>query len=381
LLKIALIVNPLAGIGGSVALKGSDGADVQREARARHGVARGKARAHEFLEQLQAAASTIRWYAPRGSMGGDTLAELDMPFTGLDTHSSAPVEPTTAADTRDAVISAQTHAVDLIVFVGGDGTARDVLAVVDPKQPVLGVPAGVKMHSGVFGVTPRAAAELVGEILKGGLVSVQHRAVRDFDAESTTTVATKHYGELLVPESGRFLQHTKVAGRESEPIALQEIVADVVEHWQGHDLLVGPGSTCFAIKEALGLGEPTLIGFDCVIGDAWHRDLTAEGIEEMLRETKRKPGDQRLHVVLSFTRAQGFLLGRGNQQLTPDLLRAFDWPKDFTVVGTRTKLLSLDGRPLLLDTDAPELDAALSGLIEITTGYEDRLLYRVAAVG
>lgn len=398
MLRIALIVNPLAGIGGSVALKGSDGPQLQAEARARSGVPRGEQRASQFVKHLLSQSFKqsqvvqhpskpgddrqsphVTWLAPAGPMGGDILLECGLEFEEI----GRPRYPSTPHDTVATVRSAQAADAALIVFVGGDGTARDVLSAVDVGQPVLGIPAGVKMHSGVFAITPIAAAQLVDQLIHGGLVGVQDRQVRDFDGDQhnpdvqsdPNTMLTKYYGDLAVPEIGGFLQQTKVAGIESEPLAVQEIVAEIVEHWRGRNLLVGPGSTCLAIKRALGLDPGTLRGFDSLVDGVWQIDLTGQDIEHILTSQE----DKRLHVILSFARGQGFLFGRGNQQLTVEVLRLLDWPRDFTVVGTRTKLLSLEGRPLLLDTNDSTLDEMFAGLISITTGYEDHLLYQVSA--
>jgi predicted polyphosphate/ATP-dependent NAD kinase len=84
-------------------------------------------------------------------------------------------------------------------------------------------------------------------------------------------------------------------------------------------------------------------------------------------------------VILSFTRQQAFLLGRGNQQFSPAVLAKLCWPDDFTVVSSKQKLLALEQRPLLVDSDDAALDARLCGLVEVITGYDERSLYRVAS--
>jgi len=388
MLRIALIVNPLAGIGGAVGLKGSDGRALQAEALARFGQARGESRALQFLNLLKSLldvhalpdpassrAVPVSWMAPDGPMGGQVLGACGLDYEVL----SSPGTETEAGDTAEAVGYAQAAGADLIAFVGGDGTARDVLSTAEVGQPFLGIPAGVKMHSGVFAINPNMAAQLVDELIRGGLVSVQARDVRDFDDDGdAASIRTKYYGELSVPELGRFLQQTKVAGIESEELAVEEIVADIVEQTTGRNVLVGPGSTCLAIKRALGLdpaGTTSILGFDGLVEGHWHHDVADRDLAQILN---RLDGAQ-LQVILSFTRGQGFLLGRGNQQLTPAILGRLDWPQDFTIVGTRTKLLSLEGRPLLIDTNDEKLDASFAGLVSVTTGYEDHLLYRVTA--
>ena len=65
--------------------------------------------------------------------------------------------------------------------------------------------------------------------------------------------------------------------------------------------------------------------------------------------------------------------------MSANVLRDLDPHSQLIIVATRTKLNSLDGRPLLIDSGDIELDLRLAGLYEIVTGYEDRLLYRVGS--
>ncbi|MGD8418748.1 MAG: ATP-NAD kinase family protein [Pseudomonadales bacterium] len=366
-LELGLLVNPIAGVGGSVALKGSDGTVIQEQALARGGRARAPERTLRMLRAFTHA-QDVHWLTWGGNMGAAYLDELEIPCTVL----GAPGSVTSSADTRTAARAMRDAGVDLLVFAGGDGTARDLLEVLGEGLPVLGIPAGVKMHSGVFATTPEAAAGLLDRLLEGGLVSAVSREVRDLDESALRRgeIRPRYFGELNVPEPGGYLQHTKERGVESEALAVTEIVAELVEQLAetAEPVVLGPGGTLAEIKRALGC-EPTVLGFDVwQAGRVLARDVDATWLLEHL---------DRAIVVLSFTRGQGFLLGRGNQQLTPAFLRRVGRDA-IRVVGTRTKLKSLDGRPLLIDTDDPALDRDWSGLIEVITGYQDRLYYRLS---
>jgi len=366
-LKFGFLINPIAGVGGAVALKGSDGADIQREALVRGGKPRARDRSRRALSMANRT-KEVHWLTWSDGMGADVLSSIDLPFRVL---GSAAGEPT-ASDTREAALALQSAGVDLLVFAGGDGTARDLLEVLGQSLPVLGIPAGVKMHSGVFATTPERAGALIDALVEGGLVSLVAREVRDLDEDAIQEgeIRPRYFGELMVPEPGGFLQHTKERGVESEPLAVNEIAAEVVERLseEAAPVVLGPGSTLNAVKEALGF-EGSLLGFDVwQAGQVIARDVDAAWLEATLTEAR---------LILSFTRGQGFLIGRGNQQLAPGFLQRIG-KKSLWVVGTRTKLTSLDGRPLLMDTDDPALDQAWSGFVEVITGYEDSLLYRLS---
>ena len=365
MLKVGFLVNPIAGIGGTVALKGSD--DVAARAQRLGGTPRGPQRAQRALAAAGKCVQRCTWFTWGAAMGADYLEALNIQATVL--GESAAVSA--GADTRLAARACVAAGVDLLLFAGGDGTARDILESIGDSVPVLGIPAGVKMHSGVFATTPERAGGLFERLVDGGLVQSVKRDVRDLDETALRAGELKpaYFGELKVPEYGGYLQHTKEGGRENETLALQEIVADVVERLaqESRPVVLGPGGTLREIKVALGM-QATLLGFD-----VW-RDKRQQGRDVTARWLESKVLDP--VVVLSFSRRQGFLIGRGNQQLSPGFLRGIQ-RRALWIVGTRSKLASLDGRPLLVDTDDAALDRSLCGLYEIVTGYDDRLWYRV----
>lgn len=367
MLKIGLLINPVAGLGGSVALKGSDGVDTQIEARERGAQPRAPGRTDRALAACTRAAD-VEWYTWAGQMGESALVARGLSCQVLGRSTA----DTSAMDTAAAARALASVGVDLLVFAGGDGTARDILDAVGERIPVLGIPSGVKMHSGVFATTPERAGALLDRLLEGGLVSAVSREVRDLDEDAIRSgeIRPRRFGELRVPEPGGYLQHTKERGVESEALAVTEIVAELVERLsdESRPVVLGPGSTVAAVKTALGF-TGSLLGFDVWQGGTvMALDVDANWLQTELAEAR---------VVLSFTRGQGFLIGRGNQQLSPAFLRRIG-RDSICVVGTRTKLGSLAGRPLLMDTDDPQLDREWAGLIEVITGYEDCLFYRLS---
>ena len=368
MLRIGVVVNPIAGIGGPTAMKGSDGVEIQRAALARGATPRANERLRAAFAPLLPRSREFALVAWGGAMGADALRA-----TGFDVEVlGKPPENSSAADTRIAARAMVEHGIDLLVFAGGDGTARDLVEALPAHVPVIGVPAGVKMHSGVFVVTPRDAADLIARLLDGGWVAADVAEVRDIDEAALRAgrVATQFHGELSVPRVGGYLQHVKAGGREVEELVLAEIAEEAAKRIATHPatVVLGPGSTVAAVKRRLGI-EPTLLGFDVVRdGHLLAADADAARLEELV--------DEQTVLVISFTRGQGFLIGRGNQQLTPTILRRLA-RENIWIVASRTKLLSLDGRPLLVDSGADDVDARLRGVVTIISGYEDALFYRV----
>ncbi|MBK6287335.1 MAG: ATP-NAD kinase family protein [Pseudomonadales bacterium] len=367
--RLGLIVNPLAGIGGAVGLKGSDGAAIVAEARARGAEPRAQARAVRALAMLTGLRSRIELYAAAGVMGMDAAhaAGFEAQVVG------PPVSgPTTAQHTQDAARALCAIPVDLLLFAGGDGTARDLCAVVESRLPVLGIPAGVKMHSGVYAVSPEAAGEVVRALIDGALVDIAPGEVRDLDEDAFRggRVNSRHFGEMRVPAEGRYVQHTKVGGREVEELAIADIAAQIVEEMEpGQLYILGPGTTTFAIKELLGI-DGTLLGVDVVRDrECLARDAGEARLLELLREHS---GSAR--IVVTAIGGQGHVFGRGNQQISAAVIRRVGID-NIVIVAAKSKIGALQGRPLLVDTNDPALDQALHRYMQVVTGYRDAILY------
>ena len=371
--RLGVVVNPWAGIGGATALKGSDGLAVRAEALARGAEPRAPGRMTRTLAGLASEGLTVLTWG--GAMGEDAAVAAGLASTVL----GAAEGESTGADTQRAVRALVEAGIDLLLFAGGDGTARDVAsALEDLRDPplVLGVPAGVKMHSGVFAVTPEGAAEVITGLRSGALITRCEGEVRDIDeaAFREGVVKTRFYGALAVPGAPRWVQATKISGREQEPLVLEEIAADIAARMDrsGDTLWVlGPGGTTAAIAAHLG-AEKTLLGVDVFQhGACIAEDVTGEALLALCE-------GKAVALVVTAISGQGHIFGRGNQQLSPAFLRRLA-PDQWHIVATRSKLLTLEGRPLQVDTGDPALDRALSGYRPVITGFEDEVVYAVGA--
>ncbi len=381
-LHLGLIINPLAGLGGALALKGSDGEALREAVKAFTPEQRRRAeeRVRRAFKPLRDCLPEITFSTWQGAMGGQLLDSMDISATiphetqrcsGKD--GKLPLG-TSGADTQRAARSLQKHGVDLLVFAGGDGTARDIFDAIGTTLPSLGIPCGVKMHSGVFAVSPEAAGELLEQLVAGGLVGLRAQEVRDIDEQAfrEDRVRTRYYGELMVPSEGQYLQQTKIGGRESPELVAIDIAAWIGETLDPESLvLVGPGSTTATIMQELGLPN-TLLGVDAVHrGQVILADADERGLLKLLAEHKG-PAE----IIVTAIGGQGHIFGRGNQQFSPEVIRRVG-QENITIVAAKSKIAELQGRPLLIDTNDPALDAELCGYRRVITGYDDQVLYRV----
>jgi predicted polyphosphate/ATP-dependent NAD kinase len=351
-MRIGVVVNPIAGMGGRVGLKGTDGKVA--EARARGAEPRAPDRARRMLAVLADAREPVDLLTYGDPMGVSLAREagFDPEVVG---HPASPDGDTTAGDTRDAVSAFVDHGVELVLFVGGDGTAVDVAETLEGTEvPMLGCPGGVKVYSSVFAVSPEDAGEIALSFTR-----TESREVLDIDEDDYRDgeVTPELRAVPRVPVADDLQSSKQTGGGTVESLA--EGVADDAE--AGVTYVLAPGSTVGAIKSALGF-EGSPLGVDVWRdGEVLVRDATEAEILDALGE--------RNVIVVSPIGGQGFVFGRGNPQLSPAVIRRCE----IEIVASRSKLADLG--QLRVDTDDPELDADLRGGRRVRVGrFERRLL-------
>jgi predicted polyphosphate/ATP-dependent NAD kinase len=383
--ELGLIVNPVAGLGGRVGLKGSDGAEIQQRAVELGAEPRAQERAREALEKLRDVDGLQIVTCP-GEMGADVVR-----MVGLQPAVIGEIAPgeTTAEDTRQAAQQMKELGVDLLLFAGGDGTARDVYEAIGLEQPALGIPAGVKIHSAVYATSPASAGELARLYLQGRVTRLREAEVMDIDEEAFRqgSLQARLYGYLRVPFRTSLVQSQKVPS-SGEAAALGAIAEDVADKMEpGVLYVIGPGTTTRAIAQELGL-EKTLLGVDVVEAGPWSEDrqcraarlVAADANEAQLLALLEEHGDRGARIVVTPIGGQGYLFGRGNQQISPRVIERVG-RENILVVSTPDKLHALGTQPLLVDSADPAVDEMLSGYIMVVTGYREQAVRRVATGG
>ncbi len=378
--RLGLVVNPIAGLGGRVGLKGTDGVETLQRAieLGAQPVAPGRAVALlRALEALTSGPGRSVLVGP-GDLGETEAREATVEVSVIGMGEAKAGEPTTAADTRRSAAALRDAGVELLLFVGGDGTAADVLAAVGSTVPVLGVPAGVKMQSAVFATGVQAAAQIAASYLaRPDRATCVEREVMDLDEAGLRAgrVSAHLLGTLLVPPAGRLLQSLKAASPLAEAAQAALLARAVAERLPRPGIaLLGPGTTMRSVATGLGIPK-TLLGIDVVAiaADGSARLVGTDCSEQQLLALV-EPG--RTAIVVSPTGGQGFVLGRGNQQLSPAVIRLAG-PRSILVVATEAKLAALVGRPLLLDTGDADLDRLLAGYLRVLTGPASETVCRL----
>ncbi|HSH36130.1 ATP-NAD kinase family protein, partial [Schnuerera sp.] len=257
-------------------------------------------------------------------------------------------------------------------FVGGDGTARDVYESVGNKQLVLGIPAGVKIHSPVYANTPEKAGELALLYLTGKNIAVKEEEIVDIDEEAfrNDIVRTQLFGYLKVPVNKRFMQNKKAPTPLSEEATQKAIALDIVDHMERNTCyIIGPGTTTRAIMQTLQLPY-TLLGVDVVMNNEIIKKDASE--KDLLNYVSIYPSK----LILTPTGGQGYLLGRGNQQISNDVVKRIG-KESIIIVSTNSKIIELRGKPLLVYTGDSKVDGMLKGYYKVKVGYGMEIMYVV----
>jgi predicted polyphosphate/ATP-dependent NAD kinase len=353
--RIGLIINPVAGMGGSVGLKGTDGkAD---EARRRGAAPHAGDRARITLTLL-AQEKELHFITCSGAMGGDLLHETGCKeFEILYRFSGE----SSARDTKAAVRRFRDAGVDLILFCGGDGTARDIFEVIGREIPLLGIPAGVKMYSAVFAIDPVIAAELV---LKYETKNIRDSEILDVDevAYRSGELKTRIFGIARTPALAGKVQVAKQVYEEPDEERAKQEIARFMQEVMLPDTLyiLGAGTTTEAICHRLGVPK-TLLGVDTIKDGVL---VAADADEKTLLALAEKEED--IRIIISPIGAQGFILGRGNQQISDRVVRRVG-VKKIIVVATPHKLRETP--VLYVDSGDPVLDKEFGDSLQVISGY------------
>jgi predicted polyphosphate/ATP-dependent NAD kinase len=369
--KIGLIVNPVAGLGGRVGLKGSDGETIQQKALKLGAVPSSPQKAVLTLKQLIPHKKRFQLITYPYEMGAKEADEAQINHKIIGTIRKG---KTTSEDTIKAARMMVELPVDIIVFVGGDGTARDVCKAIDLKIPTIGVPAGVKIHSGVFAMNPRKAGELLVKFIND-TVTIRETEVMDIDEEAFRRgrVSAKLYGYLLVPFQQEFIQQAKCGCSNiyDDKISRDAIAEYVIENMKDEIYyLLGSGTTVKAITDRLNL-KKTLLGVDLLKNK---RIIAKDLNESQLLDTLN---DSKFKIIVSPIGGQGYIFGRGNQQISPEIIQKAG-RDNIIVIADKGKLQSIGlNQPLRVDTGNEELDKKLSGYIRVINGYNEEIVKKI----
>lgn len=379
--SVGLVINPIAGMGGSVGLKGTDGNEVLREAISRGALpvsAKRTARTLRTLRQATGEPERIRLIAGPGETGEDLLGELGIRFWATGDRSGV---TGTSRDTVAAARAMERKGARLVLFSGGDGTARDLLGAVGDRVPLVGIPCGVKMYSAVFATSPEAAGRLAREFVDligpGSGFGDDHTFLAevmdiDEDAYRSGRLSAELHGYARCPRIANRLQGPKARGSTTHDAAVRAAAAEIAEGMKpGQAYVVGPGTSAKAVLDALGL-RGALLGTDVV------RDRELVGHDLDSEEIERIAGSGPARVILGVIGGQGYVLGRGNQQIGAALIRRIG-RDNLIIISSEDKLARLAGGELFVDSGDPCLDRELEGFVRVRTGAGRRMMMRLSA--
>jgi predicted polyphosphate/ATP-dependent NAD kinase len=365
--RIGFLVNPIAGMGGAVGLKGTDG-DTYLEALKRGAKPVTPNKARIFLSSIKHKSDIYLISAPR-DMGEIIVREYDIEYEIV---GSLRGNTTTDKDTKRIIKKIIDRGIDLLIFVGGDGTARDIYDVIGAEIPVLGVPSGVKMFGSVFAINPRAAAEVIDAFVEGE-VDIEENEVLDINEEAfrKSLLDVRLYGYMKIPlvrdlvQVGKEPSHTKISEKSNKHAIANYFKENIEENVL---YLLGPGTTIRLITDEFNL-DKTLLGIDALYNNNLiGRDLNESEILNLLEKFEKAK------IVVSPIGGQGFIFGRGNQEFSPKILEKVG-KNNIIVVSTRSKIDKLSC--LRVDVGKDEINELLRGYTRVITDYNQEVLKKV----
>ena len=384
--KVGFLINPIAGMGGRVGLKGTDSIEIQNEALKRGAAPIAVDRTRRFLNHFSKfpEAKNVEFFIPKGTMGEEIFYsflknEFPIKFSVLDDIIIPDL--TTSRETIFCVKKLVSLNVDLMIFVGGDGTARDIHQALESPIPILGIPSGVKMLSGVFAQSPEKGAEILRKFILDEVYFMDTEIIDLNEAKFREGfIQTELFGLGIIPYVPTLMQSTKLMTQinvtEIENIegivkTLKTLVLKDVIY------ILGAGSTIKQVSKAFGdiiFSNKTVLGIDALINRNFlGKDLSEEELLEILEKNQ----DKEVKIILTPIGGQGFILGRGNQQISPNVLQIVG-TNNILVIATKNKVNKLEGKTLHVDTGDLQLDEALTGYIKVLVDFEEYMMIKIS---
>ncbi len=366
--NIGLIVNPIAGMGGKVGLKGTDGLEIATKALELGAAPESPQKSISALELLAPIKDKVKILTCSGDMG-----EKAARICGFDTEVVLKSGVTsTPEDTESAARKMLELDVSLLMFAGGDGTARNICNAIQTKVPVIGIPTGVKIHSAVYATNPKNAGRTARLFLEGKITSFKELEVMDIDEAAIREgrVTANLYGFLKVPFEKRLIQSLKTGGVAGEHTTLQGIAEYIIANMEEDTyFIVGPGTTTKTLMSRLFL-KKELLGVDLILNKKLvSGDVNEKTILSFIENNKAK-------IIVTVIGGQGYIFGRGNQQISAEVIKRVG-KKNIIVIATKSKLIALQGKPLFVDTGDETVNKMLSGYVRVVTGYRQEMIYKV----
>lgn len=373
---MALLINPIAGMGGRAGLKGTDGADILQRALDLGAQPEAGLKAGKALDHLAEADAPVKLLVAAGAMGEDAAKAAGLDYDVIYEPSGKEALETQKADSEAFLDAAKAAQPDLLVFVGGDGTARDVCRKIGLDIPALGVPAGVKIYSAVYANSPESAGRLLAEWAQDSPMDYHETEVLDLDEAGfrQDEVDIQVFGYLHVPQHSQFMQNLKSASPQSDEAAQESIALEVLDHIDDNAIyLVGSGTSTRHIMDELGL-DVTVLGVDII---KKRQLLVKDANEQDILDTIE--GEEDVRLIVTPMGGQGYILGRGNQQLSKRVLAHIDKDK-LTIVATPSKIMTIGTNPFLIYTMDDAIDEKFTGYYKVITGYGQYSMHKVESI-
>ena len=380
-LKIGLLVNPIAGMGGKVGLHGTDDLLLQR-AKDLGAKVVSTERTHRAIKSLLPQASKISFFAPAGKMGAEVLEAFNLSFELVGEGSGL---ETTSADTQSAALAFMAEGVDVILFAGGDGTARDIFSVVGGSIPILGIPAGVKMRSGVFANYPEEAAEIVldaiASIESGKELVFANTEILDLTDSQLDYSQSHFFGSAKTFSAPSKITSPKVNSNASSDVALAELAKHLAAEISNDRLyFFGPGRSAKLILNELGVTDSnhSLAGVDALFnGELIGKDLDESQLLELINSHSKVKAP---FIFLGVIGGQGFLLGRGNQQLSHEVMSRIGADNSF-VLASASKMTGTVPTRLYVDFEDALSEKLFPDFIQVHVAKNRTLVCKVVSSG